>query len=663
MKHLFQLYVLFGLIACNSQKDKLPDELHKVIHHYSQRSCDSLKLKATSFLIENMPGHFSFDSSNLSVYRPDIIIYDSLIRYREVHPELDLISKMDSVWKRKLKIHDVNTDIYNRPVLDDLNHVSSEYLISNINQAFDAWQTNPYSYDSISFTDFCEYILPYRKQEGLCIEEWRKYFFDQNFKYVRTHPHMQIQQLVDSLLYRYSDFTHTYEIMSDYPYLKLSDFCISRRGECSTRCWFNSMLFSALGIPVSIDFVPCWGNRNEGHQWNALIYNGKTCPFEPFWEDNKWKYKKLYNNMSSDSLYGDFRLAKVYRYSYKIENDGPASDPKMSRSDIPPLFRNTKKKDVSIEYFKTSDIEVTLTNMPLNAQYAYLCVFDLHNIIPIQWGKIKNNKVIFKNMGRDIIYVPAYYKNGRLISSEQAFHLDYSGKKKYLFPSSSTRNIIVRRKYPVYPFKREWAESLVGGKFQGANRSDFSDAFDLYTIQAIPDFIIKNVSVKSSVGYRYVRFLFAKEKYGNLGEIKFYSSVNNRYVSLTGKAICSNELILDVMKKAVDGKISTFVLPYMPGRMTPYHYQWWVGLDLGKSEKISAVGFCPRTDENNVFTGLKYELLYWNSGWKSLGVKKATINELDYKNVPTNALFILKCLNGGNEERIFTYENGRQIWR
>ncbi len=62
-------------------------------------------------------------------------------------------------------------------------------------------------------------------------------------------------------------------------------------------------------------------------------------------------------------------------------------------------------------------------------------------------------------------------------------------------------------------------------------------------------------------------------------------------------------------------------------------------------------------------SGLTYELLYWGEhGWISLGVKKATLNELTYKNVPLNALFILRCLDEGREERIFSFENGRQVW-
>jgi hypothetical protein len=42
--------------------------------------------------------------------------------------------------------------------------------------------------------------------------------------------------------------------------------------------------------------------------------------------------------------------------------------------------------------------------------------------------------------------------------------------------------------------------------------------------------------------------------------------------------------------------------------------------------------------------------------------KKTDNVMLDYDNCPTNALFLLHDLTKGREERIFTYENGEQVW-
>jgi hypothetical protein len=422
------------------------------------------------------------------------------------------------------------------------------------------------------------------------------------------------------------------------------------------------MLFASVGIPVAIDFVPNWGNRNDRHQWNVLVYNGKIYPFESFWEEDKWKYRKLYNNKSSDPLYGDFRLAKVYRYCYQTNREGPADDPRIVYRDIPPLFLDIKKRDVSSEYFETRDVEVFVTNKPEDARYAYLCVFSAASIVPVQWAKMEGDKATFKNMGKDVVYVPAYYKGGSLIPAGQPFLLTHSGQKEYFEPMSSDESVTLKRKYPVFPLKMEWPGTLIGGKFQGANNADFSDAVDLVTIEDTSDFIFQTINLDQSKPCRYARFLFAKGKYGNLAEIGFYTHTGTRTEALTGNPMCADKLAPDIMNRALDNDLSTFILSYMPGLISDPDYQWWVGLDFGTPNNITSVGFCPRTDENNIFPGLHYELLYWDNGWASLGIQKAGGNELVYHHVPNKALFILRCLDEGHEERIFTYENGTQVW-
>ena len=159
-------------------------ELKTALNYYLKNEIDSQKRRAAHYLIENMPGHFSYDSTFLGTYRPAIVVYDSLIKYREKHPELNLINKMDSIWKSFQQNHNIYDDLYNRPVWEDTKYITSEFLIQNINKAFDARKNNPYS-DSISATDFFEYVLPYRKQQGLCLEDWRSHFYNDNSDFIK----------------------------------------------------------------------------------------------------------------------------------------------------------------------------------------------------------------------------------------------------------------------------------------------------------------------------------------------------------------------------------------------------------------------------------------------------------------------------------------------
>ena len=69
-----------------------------------------------------------------------------------------------------------------------------------------------------------------------------------------------------------------------------------------------------------------------------------------------------------------------------------------------------------------------------------------------------------------------------------------------------------------------------------------------------------------------------------------------------------------------------------------------------------------RNNFNVIEVGNKYELMYYNDRWVSLGIQTATNQYLEYDNAPTQALFLLRNLTQGKEERIFTYENGKQVW-
>lgn len=79
---------------------------------------------------------------------------------------------------------------------------------------------------------------------------------------------------------------------------------------------------------------------------------------------------------------------------------------------------------------------------------------------------------------------------------------------------------------------------------------------------------------------------------------------------------------------------------------------------------MARIIFLPRNDDNFIREGEEYELFYWNHGtWMSLGRKTGNFEAvLEYGNAPAHALFRLHNRTKGSEERIFTYEDGKQIW-
>lgn len=131
-------------------------EMRQVIDRYRD---DTAKLSAAVFLIENMPGHRTqtYDLvdkqgqiSEVSLYRPEITAFN----YRSVLDSLGL-------HVRKYTVPDTAA-------------VTAEYLIRNIDQAFDSWRNNPWS-QNYSEKIFREYILPYRIADEE-LSDWRTFF-------------------------------------------------------------------------------------------------------------------------------------------------------------------------------------------------------------------------------------------------------------------------------------------------------------------------------------------------------------------------------------------------------------------------------------------------------------------------------------------------------
>jgi hypothetical protein len=67
-------------------------------------------------------------------------------------------------------------------------------------------------------------------------------------------------------------------------------------------------------------------------------------------------------------------------------------------------------------------------------------------------------------------------------------------------------------------------ERMVGGKFQGANLPDFSDAVDLLTITSTPARgVFTKVEIPPVGLFRYVRYLSPRDGSCNVAEIEFFA--------------------------------------------------------------------------------------------------------------------------------------------
>ena len=89
----------------------------------------------------------------------------------------------------------------------------------------------------------------------------------------------------------------------------------------------------------------------------------------------------------------------------------------------------------------------------------------------------------------------------------------------------------------------------------------------------------------------------------------------------------------------------------------------WVGLELPQPSDVARIRYMPRNDGNSIEIGDDYQLqMYDNGTWTTLGWMTAKDTKLVFKNIPSGGLYLLRDRTKGEEERIFTYENGKQVW-
>jgi hypothetical protein len=498
------------LISCHSNSTKKSFLYHpstrthksyerkyaNAIIHYSAPK-DSLKLRALNFILENLKDQYFIKGDWINSYNNSIVNSKTLTLS-------DLIKKRDSIFR----IYPYRLD-----TVKDETVITDSYLIKNIDRAFES-KKNRWA-KGISFDDFCEYVLPYKvgneepETWGMCLD---------SEGYLNPDSLMNINDMKQATSY-VNDHLSWYKGTIDYDYPIDIGYRMSRliaTGTCNSMTRMAVFEMRALGLPIVIDFSPTWGNRSEGHSWNALILNDRSYPFDAN-GPNIGFYKIEFKGVGRMP----YKISKVFRRTFSIQKSLLTVLANNSEA-VPDIFKSNRIKDVTDEYVPVSDITLNY-DMSFENKLAYLYTFNNAFWTPSYWGQVTGKNIIFKKMGRDMVYLPSLYAvtNGNVV------------------------NII-----PI------------------------GNPFILYADGHSKE-LVANTNLKQTV--------VVKKKY-------------------------------------------------------------------------------PEDQSNNIFIGNKYELFYWDGNWKSLGIQIAKSSQLYYSNAPMNALFWIRNLTAGKQERIFTYENGKQVW-
>lgn len=411
-------------------------ELVKTINYFQKKN-DSLQLRALYFLLANMSIHQSVNyywvDNNGKAVSFNELDYPDLARS---------VKAFDAIKARTNSIHP-------QPIVyKDADTITAAYLIDNIEKAFTAWK-QPQA-KQLSFSDFCEYLLPYRiSVEPL--QNWRG-IYTSRFGWVKeTAKGKPIENTIDFFgTDLRSWFTNTFNSETrkePLPRLGALQLLHRKKGPCEDIADLEVFRLRSQGIAASVDVVPVWATSSGAHFLNAVILPGQ---------------KTLHYDAINKSPVGSYRLArepaKVLRLTYSKQHGTLASiEPQLN---IPPgILRAYNYKDVTAEYWDCRDLVANLFATKGTEKTVYACVFNYFNWKPGWWGIKNNNTALFTKMASGAVYLPMYYRQGKMVPAGYPVALGYEHTLQ-LAPDTLHTHIIhlpEQDKYLVYKSAKKYS--------------------------------------------------------------------------------------------------------------------------------------------------------------------------------------------------------------
>ncbi len=491
-----------------------------------------------------------------------------------------------------------------KPVIYDTDCISASFIITHIDKKFKEWHSVPWGKD-ISFQDFCEYILPYRIGD----EELSDIILDTASTLTKTLIRRvelcgTTQKEASSIL-----------LSSIYPSTAI--FINGKVLDCSGNAFLKVKENRSICIPSAIDFVPYWSERNGGHYWCSILSS--------------------FSDYHPDILSEKGKSAKVYRITYS-HNDYPVSH----KEYIPQLFKTPFIKDVTDKYFKTFQVTIKARN-DYSSKYCYLCVFNSSRWQPISWSSLKYKRANFEKIGCGQVYLPIIFnKSEEAIPINYPFIVEADGSIRILKPKCTQKedSIQIFRKYPLTESKQQTIDHLIG---LSISNSEHQPCFNkIITDADIPLGSYPSITLHIPKELSNNQVILSLDKgYCNIAEVKLYKDDFPLFSEHPTEA-----------RLLFDNDPLTYIT--LHPRKT-YKFQ--------TNEQITKIEIIAKNDDNYINIGDDYELLLFNEyQWQSIARLRATTNSLTFRGLPKNGLFLLKDHSKGKEERIFTIENGRQIF-
>ena len=633
-------------------------ELKKCIKHYSRNPADSLKLKASKYLIINMFGKKS------SI--PNLRLVETLFQKIDTSSFINDKKKYKKVVENAVaECKSYGGSFTTSEKILDLNQINANYLINHIDAVFKIWFSRPW-HSKYTFQEFCEYVLPYRfLDEELSHKPWiahihQKYaYLEDSIKGIGD-PVKAAMLINDHIVSR--GYEHIDEL-KEVPLMNIEFMDLHPKGICEHRIIRMLGIMRSFGIPVALDQGVHWTKYPKGHNWNIILDLNKK----------PWSFLAEFPLKPSSKIHGEYGsqvfpfqanksnpLIKVFRSVFTVdfskiskENNYWIEDPSL--------------RDVTNEYiFPKLQKVVIKSRNDKDGQKYFLMSFDRGmDMVPVEKLTGEAGDLVCYNIAKNHVGIPAKHTSEGIKMIGQPLIFDDSLTE--LKPNyENKQTLILERKFPISGNSFDYMRDMIGSEIQGSDDASFTK-YELFgkINKEFNGFGELSINLKKPI--QFVRFKLKNDKPLNISELQFFQNNKQLLFPIEGKPFGSiekknegdkldfNELSSINYNNAFDNEIKTnFVAPSGS----------FIGVDFGKKKSSGKfkIKYLGRNDQNIIEKNHQYELFYFDLEWKSIGMVKPMNYKVIFKNVPSNCLYLLKDLTGGADERIFTYKDNQQVF-
>lgn len=700
MKHIHFILLIFMLVSsCKYPSDVVSsleqsgenrEELEKVLQKYR---FNPRKHHAACFLIANMKYHrshtyFNFDSSHVRFIKDLCAIYKQC-------PDCSDNQILQSQNKIR-QIYDSLPSPQLRYFVSDLKHIKSDFLIDNIECAFNIYDR---CHQRMPFQYFLEYVLPYRCSDetfNLKRSDLLQIINDLGLTVDKSSTQETLEAYIScvKVMRQLTDMIDT-----EYHRGVLDLFLPKFKNDCQNIGAWTTDILRFAGIPTIHEYTPQWQNKCKRHYWCASL--DTTGVFRPYTPPD--------NNLMEDWATNLCHAGKVYAKTSGANNNTPYFI-KSADECIPEEFSTPLLDDQTYRYHQC----VTL-KMPLKADtqnnVCYLCFFDKdEGLNAVGWGRIDAEKrmLIYENVPLNIMFFPAIFDGNEYTAISEPFVLtasdtiewipqphtliynhkyspplvwiddarnlrDKSGKQLYdiqlnEYKATGTKcDITVLKKYPDKDNLREIREQMPGTVVSGSNHLD--GPYDtLYILNAAPQPFLQKIMFENNKRYRYYKLESKDFRRLNIAYLEMLGPFSKNHKCRTPSELptFNPHLQNDVTSSfRIDGNL-VWTGNSVPNAFDDDNLSYVSAarmiLDYTEPVCLNGMLLLPRNADNMIVKGDSYTMLYYDGGWKEHSTIVADANYITFNDMRRGCVYWLRNNTRGREELPFIYNGNNQIF-